>query len=288
MSPSESSRAAHRSVSSLSSPSFQTRYPHMSQDFNDSHRSPKSVMTSSSEPSSSSPRPGPASRLMLSVKRTLSSSNGSRKRPPDYQVCLICLCTLVYRSSYYPPQTPGLLSTLEESSTPPPLHQFRDPDPVAPRPTIEQIAMGLHVSRTPHLRPLGSSPYAFSQRNTVPLSSRSHDHHIILPPPPTRSSLKKPSTTLTSSSSSPAVSTPFLSASASTTTITSFTPSSQSAKPFAGIKSRMARFLPHTRSSSAPISITSSPLASPRNSMLETPQAKKAVRFHTEEPVDGT
>jgi hypothetical protein len=94
MSPSESSRAAHRSVSP--SPAFQTRYP---QDLSNSHRSPKLVMTSSPEPSSSSPRPGPASRLMLSVKRTLSSSNGSRKRPPDYQVRLICLCTLVYRSS---------------------------------------------------------------------------------------------------------------------------------------------------------------------------------------------
>ena len=83
MSPSESSRAAHRSVSPSSA----------------FHRSPKLMMTSSPEPSSSSPRPGPASRLMLSVKRTLSSSNGSRKRSPDYQVRLICLCTLVYLSS---------------------------------------------------------------------------------------------------------------------------------------------------------------------------------------------
>src|SRR6266511_5411545 len=166
-----------------------------------------------------------------------------------------------------------MLSTQEESTVTPPSHQFRDPDPATSRPTIEQIAMGLHLSRTPHLRPLSSSPYAFPQRNTVPVPTRSHDHRsspIILPPPPSRSSMKK--STITSSSSSPVVCTPFSSASASTTTVTSVTPSAGNPpKSFAGLKFRMARFLPHNRSSSAPASPIGSPLASPRNSVAEAP-----------------
>ncbi|KAF8966340.1 hypothetical protein BDZ97DRAFT_705037 [Flammula alnicola] len=188
-------------------------------------------------------------------------------------------------------------STLEESSSavPPQQQQFRDPDPVSSRPTIEQIAMGLHISRTPHLRPLGSSPYAFSQRNSAPHSASPYEHHhhrttpITLPPPPSRSSLKKPSATITSSSSSPAVSPlPFSSASGSSTTVTSVTPSpAQSSRSFAAIKFRMSRFLPHNRATSAPSSMMSSPVSSPRTSTSDFPQQKKAVRFTTEEEGDG-
>ncbi|KAF9530491.1 hypothetical protein CPB83DRAFT_892767 [Crepidotus variabilis] len=249
----------------------------------------KSTASTSDQPSTSQ-RPGTASRLMLTVKRTLSSTSTPKKRPVEHQ-------------------NSGMLSTKAESSSPAPLHQFRDPDPSTSRPTVEQIAMGLHLSRTPHLRPtLASSPYAFPQRNAAAsLGSRPYEHQHyrsqpqILPPPPSRSSMKKPSTgtTATSSSSSPMISPPFSIASGSTTTVTSVTPSSgahssKSARAGMnigeGLKSRMARLLPlpHGRSSSAPTSLRTSPNGSPRSSVHHhAQQPKKAVRFNdnTEEGV---
>ncbi|KAI0730632.1 hypothetical protein C8Q76DRAFT_715639 [Earliella scabrosa] len=106
----------------------------------------------------------------------------------------------------------GMYSTAAESNPPTPsAYSFHDrPDT---RPTIEQIAMGLHISRTPHLLPPRSSssphlhnhPHHSHNRRSVD-SPRSHSqlltrptHHtrrastsaVILPPPPPRSSLKK-------------------------------------------------------------------------------------------------
>ncbi|KAF5316140.1 hypothetical protein D9619_006451 [Psilocybe cf. subviscida] len=240
-------------------------------------------MASTSDTTPHPARPKAASRLIHSVKRTLSGSSSSmpssRKRYPT------------------PPSKSGMRSTLAESG-PVPLqqqHQFREPDPHSSRPTIEQIAMGLHVSRTPHLRPHAASPYGISQ---VSASGQfSHTGHrltpIALPPPPARSSMKKTGVagTLTSSSSSPAVSPPLFSSasSGSTTTVTSVTPSRGSAQPraFAAIKFHMSRFLPHSnnsRSSSAPSSLLSSPDDSPRTSASDYPPQhtrKKAVRFNT-------
>ena len=183
-------------------------------------------------------------------------------------------------------------STFEETNATPPPQQFREADPAYSRPTIQQIAMGLHTSRTPHLRPLTSSSYTFSQRHPAPHSSNLYEHHhhktssLILPPPPTQSSLKKPFPSATSSSGSPAFTPPFSTASATSTTLaSSFTPSSShSPRPFAGFKSRMARFLPSTRSASLPSSLISSPLSSPRisSSKSSSSRTKKAVRFTTE------
>lgn len=94
-----------------------------------------------------------------------------------------------------------MYSTPEESRPPVPSpYSVRD----APRPTIQQIAMGLHISRTPHLRPprsesptasprgrSSSQPFqAFNKRSTANVSSRSTP--VMLPPPPPRSSMKKP------------------------------------------------------------------------------------------------
>ena len=182
-------------------------------------------------------------------------------------------------------------STFEETNATSPPQQFREADPASSRPTIQQIAMGLHTSRTPHLRPLTSSSYTFSQRQSAPHSSSLYEHHhhkttslIQTPTPtPTRSSMKKPSPSATSSSGSPAISPPFSTASATSTTLASLTPSSRSPRSFANLKLRMARFLPSTRSASLPSSLISSPLSSPRSS---SPQTKKAVRFTTE-VVDG-
>ncbi|KAJ3513604.1 hypothetical protein NLJ89_g2857 [Agrocybe chaxingu] len=148
--------------------------------------------SSDQQSSQSSPQRPRASRIMDTVKRSLNPSSTPKKRYQDYSKS-------------------GMQSTYEESN-PTSLQQFRDPEATSTsRPTIEQIAMGLHVSRTPHLRPLAASPYAFSQRNSAPHSTKPYDHHhhrstpITLPPPPTRSSMKKPSTTVTSSSGSPAL-----------------------------------------------------------------------------------
>ncbi|KAF8906234.1 hypothetical protein CPB84DRAFT_1960045 [Gymnopilus junonius] len=205
-------------------------------------------MASNSTDNPSSTRPKAAARLLHSVKRTLSPSSVTRKRYPEYSKS-------------------AMRSTNEESRPATPLQPFRDPDPASTRPTIEQIAMGLHISRTPHLRPLSSSSYPFSQRGSVPHSAdpyENHHHHratpVVLPPPPSRPSLKKPST---SSSSSPVISPPF--SSASSTTVTSMSPSSQS---------------PRSTFVHDVVSIVIS-----KDKYIRLPP-KKAVRFTTEEVED--
>ncbi|TFK39857.1 hypothetical protein BDQ12DRAFT_681359 [Crucibulum laeve] len=212
-----------------------------------------------------------ASRIMTSVRRSLTPSSSSKKRQQDISI-----------------QKSGMHSTPEERY---PYHNARFRDPLSSsstRPTIEQIAMGLHVSRTPHLRPLGSGHQAYSQRNSPAHSSPSlyGPHHraastpITLPPPPARSSLKKPSTG--SSSSSPALSPHFSAASASSTTVTSLTLSSGSLHPLTNLKSRMARLLPGSKAGSAPGSMLGTPVSSPRGSS-DIPAPKKAVRFRTDD-----
>jgi hypothetical protein len=237
--------------------------------------------SSSSPPQRQKPS---ASRLMLSMKRSLTQSV-PKKRAPEYSVSSPFQFHVSVSLDWK--QKSGMHSTFEETNATSPPQQFREADPASSRPTIQQIAMGLHTSRTPHLRPLASSSYTFSQRHTAPHSSNlyEHIHHkttsLILPPPPTRSSMKM---SATSSSGSPAISPPFSSASA-TSTLASLTPSSShSPRSFARFKSRMARFLPSSRSASLPSSLISSPLSSPRSSSLQT---KKAVRFTTEIVIDG-
>lgn len=102
-----------------------------------------------------------------------------------------------------------MYSTPEESRPPiPSPYSVRD----APRPTIQQIAMGLHISRTPHLRPLrsdspsttqrgrsSSQPLQASKRSSTNIYSR--DTPVMLPPPPPRSSMKKPGSPTKSSMS---------------------------------------------------------------------------------------
>ncbi|KAF9054524.1 hypothetical protein BJ165DRAFT_725208 [Panaeolus papilionaceus] len=267
----------HRRV--VSSPVHSTRSAH-------DHVLLKSEQpASSSSPASSKPKA--ASRLMHSVKRSFTQST-PRKRSAEcsvrtYHVLSWTQLTMLIM------QKNGMQSTYEETS---PLPHFRQPDPVSSRPTIEQIAMGLHISRTPHLRPLGSPTYSLPPRHPNAFSSNPYDLHnhrsapITLPPPPSRSSMKKPSATVvTSSSSSPALSPPFSHESGSSTTMTSVTPSSTNApRSFSAIKSRMARFLPSSRSAStsSPTSTMVSAVDSPRSS-TSIPLQKKAVRFTTDE-----
>ncbi|KAG5654194.1 hypothetical protein H0H81_006227 [Sphagnurus paluster] len=167
----------------------------------------------------------------------------------------------------------GMISTPAERTLPTSARK-RDYDPSLSRPTIDQIAMGLHTSRTPHLRPLSStpSPYSPSRRSASPL---------VLPPPPARSSLKQPTTSPgTFSGNNPA--------SASSTTVTSNNPPTPKSpmKSMSTLRVRMARFLPRTRNASAPPSRLSSTTSSPRGSM-DFPTPKKAVRFSAQvKPAD--
>ncbi|KAI0079402.1 hypothetical protein K474DRAFT_651940 [Panus rudis PR-1116 ss-1] len=145
--------------------------------------------------SSSSRPPSAASKLMTSMKRSFSYSGTQKKRSSS--------ATPVY-------------STPEESLPPSPssynLHNARNI-----RPTIEQIAMGLHVSPTPHLMPHSSrsskrhstlDPNMSSMSNTRRPSVILHRRGSapapvpILPPPPARSSLKSPSGSTSSHSHS--------------------------------------------------------------------------------------
>ncbi|EGN96675.1 hypothetical protein SERLA73DRAFT_184802 [Serpula lacrymans var. lacrymans S7.3] len=185
-----------------------------------------------------------------------------------------------------------MYSTPEERN---PYYQSRShhTDVYATRPTIEQIAMGLHISRTPHLRQSAGPHQRYSvpslptnhhkSTNYIPHvpTSRRYDSSCppsprrSLPPPPPRSSLKKVGTDV--SLHAPATSPGLPAASLSTSTVASIGPATpESARSVLSFRVRMSRFLPSLRSSSS--------VASPASSVSEgvrplTP--KKAVRFST-------
>ncbi|KAJ7281775.1 hypothetical protein C8J57DRAFT_1298525 [Mycena rebaudengoi] len=190
-----------------------------------SSSSPTNLPTMSS---SSSSHPKTGSKIITSVRRSFSAG---RKRDPETPI-MPMYSTAAERNPYAP-------------------SAFRYP--AASRPTVEQIAMGLHLSRTPHLRGAPQNP----QRTAIPL-----------PPPPARSSLKKPSP-------SPRTAPPSTS---STTDVTSTAPSTprSSDRSSTSLRVRMSRFLPTSRGSSSP----SSAVSSPRTSSSDLrPAQKKAVRF---------
>ncbi|KAF6761704.1 hypothetical protein DFP72DRAFT_628825 [Ephemerocybe angulata] len=212
-----------------------------------------------------------ASRIMNSVKRSLTPSS-SKHRSYD-------------RTS----SRSGVYSTPEERMPPQhrqPAHFMTSDERLAgfAPPTIEQIAMGLHVSRTPHLRPLGQGRH------------RGTDSVPMLPPPPARSSMKKQtsqsspphqhSDSVSSDSNNP-LKGPFAGSSTTVTSVTTTPSSARSSGAWSSFsKFRMGRFLGSgSRSSSAPSSsILSTPVSSPRHSTSEFDQAqKKAVRFEEDD-----
>ncbi|KDQ61403.1 hypothetical protein JAAARDRAFT_30837 [Jaapia argillacea MUCL 33604] len=170
----------------------------------------------------------------------------------------------------------GMYSTPEESSPAPSTPSFRYTDTPETRITPEQIAMGLHLSRTPHLRHVSASASQHTQSdpaiylpNLTPRSrspsSRYHHHGYhhqprrstasLLPPPPARSSMKKSSTD-TSASTPPIASTPrsasTASLSASTSTVaTSNAPSTprSTRELFRPLKLRIPKFMPGSKNS---------------------------------------
>ncbi|KAJ7155551.1 hypothetical protein C8R43DRAFT_1000386 [Mycena crocata] len=168
-------------------------------------------------------KPATASRLITSVRRTLSTA---KRRDP----------------------TPSPMYSTPAERVPYTPSRFRY-DPAAARPiTVEEIAMGLHLSRTPHLR--GGPPKAHGQPS---------QKSVPLPPPPARSSLKKPALPTASPSS--------------TTDVTSISTPHSSDRSSASLRTRMTRFLPHTHRPGH-----HNPPSTPSSSTSELPR-KKAVRF---------
>ncbi|KAI0954607.1 hypothetical protein AcW1_006443 [Taiwanofungus camphoratus] len=141
-----------------------------------------SELSSDTPGASSSSARTTASKIMNSVRRSFSTSRRRETGAIDS----------------------GMYSTAVESSPPiPSPYSFYDA-PDTP-PTIEQIAMGLHVSRTPHLRPVRAAPSPHMRSRPREDAGdgagapclrrrRSSASATMLPPPPPRSSLKKPRT----------------------------------------------------------------------------------------------
>ncbi|KAG8220983.1 hypothetical protein J3R82DRAFT_2489 [Butyriboletus roseoflavus] len=155
-----------------------------------------------------------ASRFFVSMRKTFSPPTSPRRKNAENQVCHsvshVHLALLTSPSA----QRAAMYSTPEERHA----HSTSRAGPsryLDSRPTIEQIAMGLHVSRTPHLRPVAnplqrhtlSTPPPRRNPNTPiqPLSASPDNLHDTstsssqyrtrhsLPPPPSRSSMKKTS-----------------------------------------------------------------------------------------------
>ncbi|KAG2136173.1 hypothetical protein BD769DRAFT_1352497 [Suillus cothurnatus] len=180
----------------------------------------------------------------------------------------------------------GMYSTPEErnSYVHPRMHA-RYRDSAASRPTIEQIAMGLHVSCTPHLRNpchhRHSAPSSPSHIRYPRDSSALHRPTHSLPPPPSRSSLKKTSTSTTLNCAHPS-SNALIHPSPSTSTINSAGPvTPDGSRSVRSIKQRMSKLILGYRSPSLPprvISIASSGSGS-EGTRPTTP--RKSVRFST-------
>ncbi|KAH8093218.1 hypothetical protein BXZ70DRAFT_949428 [Cristinia sonorae] len=234
--------------------------------------------------SSSSRTPSSASKFMNNVKRSLSGGQVKKRAPTlaDF----------------------GMHSTPEESL--PPTPPSYTPSPRSRTPTIEEIAMGLHISRTPHFSPLQPHQPRSRPRNTMdyPMSPHSapatrrssfqlHRRKVstptLMPPPPLRSSMKKASTSPTSSGTrvirsdtSPIPLTPSAS-DASLSSLPSSVPStprsnrSASASLFsAKLHSRMSKLLPLRRTNTSSTAVVT---ASDDDSASSGLTPRKVVRF---------
>ncbi|THV05538.1 hypothetical protein K435DRAFT_773714 [Dendrothele bispora CBS 962.96] len=213
-----------------------------------SHQSDSGQGQSSITPPPHSARSSKTSRIMSSVKRSMSVSHGSHKSQLRLEL-----------------DKTGMYSTPVERD-PWSQSRFRKNDPGMPPPSIEQIAMGLHISRTPHLR---TTSHSYPSR-TVP----GPQPHLPVPLPPSRSSLKPKKPSITSSATHDAGATPSASSTAVNSNINS--PSS-SLTAALSLKARVSRLLSHTTPLPSSKS-NSTPKDSETNSSLPP---KKAVRFST-------
>ncbi|KAJ3775992.1 hypothetical protein FB446DRAFT_662451 [Lentinula raphanica] len=207
-------------------------------------RSRKAGLTSL-EPDSATNRSNKTSRIMSSVKRSLA---GSHPATPKKHFSVETM------------NVTGMYSTIAERTVQQSARLKRQEVDASP-PSIEQIAMGLHISRTPHLRPPASPTSAFSQRRTP----------IPLPPPPSRSAMKKP----TKSSSVPSLD-PH---SSTTVTSSNLPPTPRSTHSLLSLKLRMTRLMPSAPSSSIPSPTSSFPKVPSGEVTMPLASPKKAVRF---------
>ncbi|KAJ3798504.1 hypothetical protein GGU11DRAFT_780555 [Lentinula aff. detonsa] len=200
-------------------------------------------------PDSAINRSNKTSRIMSSVKRSLS---GSHPVTPKKQLPLETTNAM------------GLYSTVAERTVQHSVSLKRQDFDASP-PSIEQIAMGLHISRTPHLRPPPGPNHPFSQRH-VP---------IPLPPPPSRSAMKKPGQT---TSSVPSLDPHSISS--TTVTSSNLPPTPRSNRSLRSLTLCMSRLSPSVRYFS-PISSSTpqSPTASSGDAAPHLVSPKKAVRF---------
>jgi hypothetical protein len=155
----------------------------------------------------------------------------------------------------------------------------------ASRPTIEQIAMGLHVSRTPHLRNPGHTPHSSpSSPSHVRYPNHAHDLSALrrpthsLPPPPSRSSLKKSSTS-TTLNNLPPKSITSLGPSPSSSTIASTVAAADCERSLLSLKLRMSKLILGYRSIPPRIALVASSGSGSEGTRPTTP--RKSVRFST-------
>ncbi|RPD59098.1 hypothetical protein L226DRAFT_465521 [Lentinus tigrinus ALCF2SS1-7] len=206
-------------------------------------------------------------------------------------------------------QSDGLMYSTPAENCPPTPSAYNFHDRPDTRPTIEQIAMGLHVSRTPHLLPQRSvsSPHVHnhphhhnrrsvdSPRVHSPLLTRPTMHirrastsAVVLPPPPPRSSLKKMTRlpTLESATLAPSASDASLSTLTTQTSNGPATPRSAQSAPatsFPGkLRFEMLKLLPSRKGSlSSTDSARSDSLMTPSDtdSLSGGLTPRKSVRF---------
>ncbi|EIW79341.1 hypothetical protein CONPUDRAFT_167101 [Coniophora puteana RWD-64-598 SS2] len=217
-----------------------------------------SAWHSGPQPSSS------ASRFLYSMRRSLGHVSPKKRHQSED-----------LRSMY---------STSAERSfhPPPPSYRYGAQSTSVSIPTVEQIAMGLHISRTPHLRPSGSPHQRHSAPSIPSRHAHAHEtayrpHPIPLPPPPSRSSLKKTSTN--GVISTPPKAAAMLGASPSTSTIGSTGPATPVSARSSRLKMRMSKFIFGYRQSGSSTNVSS--LVSSGSEGMSAVPPRKAVRFST-------
>lgn len=262
------------------------------------------------------------SRLMNNVRRSLSYSAGAKKRDsglavsylsiffftPDVVSDVLALSLTTMASTT---QDVGMQSTPEESLTPTDLHARARPYAYdyygydgtrAVSPTIEQIAMGLHTSRTPHLGPARSygPSRSRSRRRGTPEGGRSvsppptrarPSHHrrdsapVLLSPQP--SSLKSPSKPGFTQPIPPTPSDSNVSLSTITTSTAPSTPQSTASGQSSmahfstRLQQRMSKLLPGKRNPLSPIATA---VSSDDDSATSELTPRKVVHFSALDP----
>ena len=226
-----------------------------------------------------------ASRFFVSMRKSFRAPSPPQRKTADSPVRRSAFPLDVAPSHALPAQRAAMYSTPEErhAHTTSRASRSRYLDS---RPTIEQIAMGLHVSCTPHLRPTHPlqrypiPPYSPCHgRNTPTLppcgssntSSPQYRTRHSLPPPPPRSSMKKTSPSVSTLTQRP------LSAPTSPTPVTP-----GNSRPLSSLRARMSKFFPGHRPLSFPSSLgRASSFTSSASDSTRPTTPRKAVRFST-------